>query len=110
VRGSPAATRPSASFRALCSLLQNCDILKPNPYTLTGGHNGEAVRARYTGHKEYDFTPNSPAAKRAEKIFNKLMNKGYVGGKRMADGSLKKIRKFDPTAEEILVHRQLVGG
>jgi hypothetical protein len=28
----------------------------------------------YTGHKEYDFTPNSPAAKRAEKIFNKLMN------------------------------------
>ena len=41
----------------------------------------------YTGHKEYDFTPNSPAAKRAEKIFNKLMNKGYVGGKRMADGS-----------------------
>ena len=64
----------------------------------------------YTGHKEYDFTPNSPAAKRAEKIFNKLMNKGYVGGKRMADGSLKKICKFDPTAEEIFVHRHLVGG
>jgi hypothetical protein len=28
----------------------------------------------------------------------------------MADGSLKKIRKFDPTAEEIFVHRQLIGG
>ena len=64
----------------------------------------------HTGHKEYDFTPNSPAAKRAEKIFNKLMNKGYVGGKRMADGSLEKIHRFDPTAEEIFVHRQLVGG
>jgi hypothetical protein len=63
-----------------------------------------------TGHKEYDFTPNSPAAKRAEKIFNRLMDKGYLGGKRMADGSLKKIRKFDPTAEEIFVHRHLVGG
>jgi hypothetical protein len=50
------------------------------------------------------------AAKRAEKTFNRLMDKGYVGGKRMADGSLKKIRKFDPTAEEIFVHRQLVGG
>jgi len=25
----------------------------------------------------------------------------------MADGSLKKIRKFDPAAEEIFVHRQL---
>src|ERR1700730_9802817 len=47
----------------------------------------------HTGHKEYDFTPNSPAAKRAEKIFNRFMDKGYVGGKRMADGSLKKIRK-----------------
>ena len=64
----------------------------------------------HTGHKEYDFTPNSPAAKRAEKIFNRLMDKGYLGGKRMADGSLKKIRKFDPTAEEIFVHRRLVGG
>jgi hypothetical protein len=64
----------------------------------------------HTGHKEYDFTPNSPAAKRAEKIFNRLMDKGYLGGKRMADGSLKKIRKFDPTAEEIFVHRHLVGG
>jgi hypothetical protein len=29
----------------------------------------------HTGHKEYDFTPNSPAAKKAEKIFNKLTNK-----------------------------------
>ena len=61
----------------------------------------------HTGHKVYDFTPNSPAAKKAEKIFNKLMNKGYVGGKRMADGSLKKICKFDPTAEEIFVHLRL---
>ena len=47
------------------------------------------ARPDHTGHKEYDFTPNSPAAKRAEKIFNRLMDKGYLGGKRMADGELK---------------------
>jgi hypothetical protein len=38
----------------------------------------------HTGHKEYDFTPNSPAAKRAEKIFNRLMDKGLR--RRKADG------------------------
>jgi hypothetical protein len=53
--------------------------------------------------------PNSPAAKKAEKVFNKLMNKGYVGGKRMADGSLKRICKFDHDRHQKKICRAAAG-
>ena len=95
-----------------CAMLssENCDTFKPITHSRRRPRWRSCACRTTPGTRNTTSRRTVPRRRGPKKIFNKLMNKGYVGGKRMADGSLEKIHRFDPTAEEIFVHRQLVGG
>jgi hypothetical protein len=64
-----------------------------------------------TGHSTLDFDPKDDASvKEAMEKFQELAGEGYQAAVRTGDGGLKKVKAFDPTATETVMHPQLVGG
>lgn len=57
---------------------------------------------------EWDVADEA-AVKAAEKVFNDLLAKQHLGYKKTVEGG-EVLRRFDPTAEEIVVAIPLVGG
>ncbi len=74
---------------------------------------GKLVIMDRSGHAEVDFKADDAASiKVATERFNELVGKGggHMAYRIGADGTKEQIRSFDKSAEEILVHPQLVGG
>lgn len=64
-----------------------------------------------TGHSTLDFDPkNDSQVKEAMEKFDQLVGQGYQAAVRTEGGGLKKVKSFDPTATEVVMHPQLVGG
>lgn len=64
-----------------------------------------------TGHSTVDFDPaKDDQVKTAMAKFAALVGQGYQAAVRTEGGGLKKVKSFDPTATEIVMHPQLVGG
>jgi hypothetical protein len=57
----------------------------------------------------YDATDHRSLLEAKER-FRQLSDQGYVAAVRVAGGSSKIIRSFDPTAQETLFFPRLVGG
>lgn len=65
-----------------------------------------------SGDTRMQWSKNNPAeVAKAETRFNELKKSGYMGYSVSKDGSMGEVlQAFDPTAERIIMHRQLVGG
>jgi hypothetical protein len=64
-----------------------------------------------TGDRRLQFDPADHAeVARAERLFRNLTGAGFTAAVRTADGESKRIRSFDPTAEETLFFPRLIGG
>ncbi len=65
-----------------------------------------------SGHTELDFKPDNKASVQAAMDrFNDLVkNHGHWAYKVEKDGSKTSIKAFDETAEETIIHPQMVGG
>lgn len=66
----------------------------------------------HTGDTRHTFDPSNAAeVKEAMERFDDLVkNQKMVAAKRTGPGTQEQIRAFDPTAEEVVFHRHLVGG
>jgi hypothetical protein len=64
-----------------------------------------------TGDTRHDFDIKDEAAvAEARKRFNELTEAGFIAAKRTGTGTSELIRRFDPSAAEILFVPRLVGG
>jgi hypothetical protein len=68
-----------------------------------------------SGHSTFEFNPGSLAdLAKAERRFNKLLNKGYVPAYQRGEGTHRvppqENRPFDPSAEETIFIPALRGG
>lgn len=65
----------------------------------------------HTGHSEELFdVADKVSLKDAMARFQELMEKGNIAAVPRGDGQHNVTRTFDPTAEQVLFARQLVGG
>jgi hypothetical protein len=63
-----------------------------------------------TGDSETPWDVNDAASvKAAEEIFNTFLNSGFVPVKSI-NGKLEQTKTFDPDADSIIMHPQLIGG
>ncbi len=69
---------------------------------------GKLVVLDSTGHSEVRFSPKDKAEAKAR--FKELLGQGHIAYRMDADGKSSLTRSFDETAEEIVMHPQLVGG
>lgn len=64
-----------------------------------------------TGDSRMSFTPgDAPATQAAMDRFKELLGQGHIAYKEGADGQKTLTRTFDPDAERITLHPQLIGG
>ena len=65
----------------------------------------------HTGDRQHYFDRDDALAlMKAEKRFMELTRLGYTASVRTLQGEVSRVRSFDPTAEETLFFRRLVGG
>jgi hypothetical protein len=65
----------------------------------------------HTGDSRYQFDPkDSEAMARAEERFRALTAAGFIAAERTSAGESRRVKSFDPTAEEVLFFPRLVGG
>jgi hypothetical protein len=65
----------------------------------------------HTGHSVIDFAPTDAGVKEAMEKFKALVEgEKKTPAKRTGNGESTVIRGFDPTAEEVLFIRPMVGG
>lgn len=65
----------------------------------------------HTGDTQKQWDVNDAASvAEAGKVFDEFREKNYLAYKKVGEGSGEQIRAFDPTAEEIVMARPLVGG
>lgn len=66
------------------------------------------------GHTEITWEPGTESERRAHEEFDRIVKNGgglaYVTTKTPAGPKHEQIRKFDPDAEEITIHRAFAGG
>jgi hypothetical protein len=65
----------------------------------------------HTGDSRHSFdSKNADAVAKAERRFRDLTEAGYIAAVRTASGESRRLRSFDPDAEETLFFPRLVGG
>jgi hypothetical protein len=65
----------------------------------------------HTGDSRHPFdSKNADAVAKAERRFRDLTEAGYIAAVRTASGESRRLRSFDPDAEETLFFPRLVGG
>jgi hypothetical protein len=65
----------------------------------------------HTGDSRHQFDPkDSEAVARAEERFRALTAAGFIAAERTSAGESRRVKSFDPTAEEVLFFPRLVGG
>jgi hypothetical protein len=65
----------------------------------------------HTGDSRHQFDPkDSEAVARAEGRFRALIAAGFIAAERTSAGESRRVKSFDPTAEEVLFFPRLVGG
>ncbi len=65
----------------------------------------------HRGDSRHAFDPlDAEAVAKAEKRFKYLTGAGFIAAERTAIGESRRVRAFDPTAEETLFFPRLVGG
>jgi hypothetical protein len=65
----------------------------------------------HTGDSSHRFDPtDAEALAKAEKRFNELTGAGFIAAERTAAGESRRIKSFNPAAEETLFFPRLVGG
>ena len=65
----------------------------------------------HSGDSRHQFDPNdSEAVAKAEERFRALTVAGFIAAERTAGGESRRVKSFDPTAEEVLFFPRLVGG
>ena len=65
----------------------------------------------HTGDSRHQFDPkDSEAVARAEERFRALIGAGLVAAERTSAGKSRRVKSFDPTADEVLFPPHLVGG
>lgn len=65
----------------------------------------------HTGDTRHQFDPaDAKAVARAEQRFRELTEAGFVAARRTSAGESRRLKSFDPTAEETLFFPRLVGG
>ena len=64
-----------------------------------------------TGDTRHEFDPqDAQALARAEKRFKELTGAGFVAAERTLAGQSRRLKSFNPAAEETLFFPRLVGG
>jgi len=65
----------------------------------------------HTGDTRHQFDPqDADAVARAEKRFMELTGAGFVAAERTSAGQSRRVKSFNPAAEETLFFPRLVGG
>jgi hypothetical protein len=65
----------------------------------------------HSGDSRHQFDPNdSEAVAKAEERFRALNAAGFIAAERTSAGETRRVKSFDPTAEEVLFFPRLVGG
>jgi hypothetical protein len=65
----------------------------------------------HSGDRRHAFEAgDAEALARAEKRFSELTGMGFIAAARTGPGETRRIKTFDPTAEETLFFPRLVGG
>jgi hypothetical protein len=65
----------------------------------------------FTGDSRHQFDPrDAEAVAKAAKRFMELTGAGFIAAERTAAGESRRVKAFDPTAEETLFIPRLVGG
>ena len=65
----------------------------------------------HTGDSRHQFDPkDSETVARAEERFRALTDAGFVAAERTSAGESRRVKSFDPTAEEVLFFPRLAGG
>jgi len=65
----------------------------------------------HTGDRRHHFNPNdAEATAKAERRFKELTGLGFVAAERTSAGQSRRIKSFNPAAEETLFFPRLVGG
>lgn len=65
----------------------------------------------HTGDTRTEWDVNDVASVcEARKVFNEFRERNYIAYKKTGEGTGEQVRDFDPTAEEIVMSRPLVGG
>jgi len=65
----------------------------------------------FTGDSRHQFDPHdAQAVAKAEKRFNELTGAGFIAAERTSAGESRRVRSFNPSAEETLFIPRLVGG
>jgi hypothetical protein len=65
----------------------------------------------HTGDSRHQFDPrDAEAVSKAEKRFKELTESGFIAAERISSGQSRRVKSFNPTAEETLFFPRLVGG
>jgi hypothetical protein len=65
----------------------------------------------HTGDRRHTFdNRDAEALAAAEQRFRELTGQGFIAATRTAPGETRRVKAFDPTAEETLFFPRLVGG
>lgn len=65
----------------------------------------------FTGDSRHEFDPrDAEAVAKAERRFRELTGAGFTAAERTSEGESRRVKAFDPTAEETLFIPRLVGG
>ena len=65
----------------------------------------------HTGDRRHHFDPNdAEAVRKAEGRFRELTTVGFVAAERTSAGQSRRVKSFNPAAEETLFFPRLVGG
>jgi hypothetical protein len=65
----------------------------------------------HSGDSRHEFDLNdAEAVSKAEERFRQLTGQGYVAAMRVRNGEARRIKAFDPTAEQTLFFPRLIGG
>jgi hypothetical protein len=65
----------------------------------------------HTGDSRHHFDPkDAEAVAKAEKRFKELTESGFIAAERTSPGQSRRVKSFNPVAEETLFFPRLVGG
>ena len=65
----------------------------------------------HTGDSRHHFDPaDAEAVAKAERRFRALMEAGFIAAERTGQGQSRRVKSFDPSADETLFFPRLVGG
>ena len=65
----------------------------------------------HTGDSRHHFDPkDAEAVAKAERRFKELTESGFIAAERVSAGQSRRVKSFNPAAEETLFFPRLVGG